>query len=134
MVKVGVDHQRQAVLMRDRRDRGDVEHVEAGIAQGLGKQGFGVGPDRRAPGIQVARFDEGGFDAEARQGVVQQVVRAAVERAGGDDMRAGAGDGGEPECSAAWPQAVAMPATPPSSAAMRSSSTALVGLEMREYT
>ena len=39
-----------------------------------------------------------------------------------------------PRCIAAWPLAVAMPATPPSSAAMRSSSTALVGFEMREYT
>ena len=37
-----------------------------------------------------------------------------------------------PRCIAAWPLATAMPATPPSSAAMRSSSTALVGLEMRE--
>src|SRR5471032_1568661 len=39
-----------------------------------------------------------------------------------------------PRCMAAWTLAVAMPATPPSSAAMRSSSTALVGLEMRLYT
>ena len=37
-----------------------------------------------------------------------------------------------PRCRAAWPLATAMPATPPSRAAMRSSSTALVGLEMRE--
>ena len=35
-------------------------------------------------------------------------------------------------CSAAWPEAVAMAPTPPSSAAMRSSRTATVGLEMRE--
>jgi hypothetical protein len=34
-------------------------------------------------------------------------------------------------CSAAWPLAVAMAPTPPSSAAMRSSSTAVVGLDMR---
>ena len=34
-------------------------------------------------------------------------------------------------CSAAWPLAVAMAPTPPSSAAMRSSSTAVVGLLMR---
>ncbi len=36
-----------------------------------------------------------------------------------------------PRCSAAWPEAVATAPTPPSSAAMRSSSTATVGLEMR---
>jgi hypothetical protein len=37
-------------------------------------------------------------------------------------------------CSAACPLAVAIAPTPCSSAAMRSSSTATVGLEMREYT
>ena len=37
-------------------------------------------------------------------------------------------------CIAAWPLAVAIAPTPPSSAEMRSSSTALVGLEMRVYT
>ena len=35
-------------------------------------------------------------------------------------------------CSAAWPLAVAMAPTPPSSAAMRSSKTATVGLDSRE--
>jgi len=35
-------------------------------------------------------------------------------------------------CSAACPEAVAIAPTPPSSAAMRSSNTATVGLEMRE--
>ena len=37
-------------------------------------------------------------------------------------------------CSAAWPLAVAIAPMPPSNAAMRSSSTALVGLLMRLYT
>ena len=37
-------------------------------------------------------------------------------------------------CSAAWPEAVAMAPMPPSSAAMRSSNTAVVGLESRLYT
>ena len=37
-------------------------------------------------------------------------------------------------CIAAWPLAVAIAPTPPSSADMRSSSTALVGLLIREYT
>ena len=34
-----------------------------------------------APAVDVARLDEGRRDAEARQRVVQQVVRAAAERA-----------------------------------------------------
>ena len=36
------------------------------------------------------------------------------------------------KCSAAWPLAVATAPTPPSSAEMRSSSTATVGFDMRE--
>jgi hypothetical protein len=46
------------------------------------------GPDRRAPRVEVARVDERRRDAEARQRVVEQVVRAAVERARRDDVRA----------------------------------------------
>jgi hypothetical protein len=38
------------------------------------------------------------------------------------------------KCKAAWPLLVAMAPTPPSSAATRSSSTAVVGFEMRLYT
>ncbi len=55
---------------------------------------FGRSAARHA--ARSPRFDEGRVDAEAPQRVVQQIVRAAVQRAGGDDMRAGAhqrGDG-----------------------------------------
>ena len=38
--------------------------------------------------VEVARIDERRLDAEARQRVVEQVVRAAVERARRDDVRA----------------------------------------------
>ena len=49
-----------------------------------------------APAVDVAGFDEGGLDAEAAHRVVQQVLRAAVQRRGGHDVRARAhqrGDG-----------------------------------------
>ena len=95
--KSRIDHQRQAMRVRDRRHRGNVEHVQPGVAQRLGKQRLRVGPDGGAPGVQIARLDEGGFDAEARQRVMQEIVRAAVERTGGDDVRAGAGDRREAE-------------------------------------
>jgi hypothetical protein len=79
----------------------------------------------RSPG------DEGRGDAEARQREVEQVVRAAVERARGDDVRAGAGDRRDRQMQAAWPLAVAIAPLPPSRAATRSSRTALVGFESR---
>ena len=54
------------------------------------------GPDRGAPAVDVARLDEGRLDAEAAHRVVQQVLRAAVQRRAGHDVRARAhqrGDG-----------------------------------------
>ena len=74
-----VHHQRQAMLMGQRGHRRDVEHVEAGIAQRLAEQQSRFGADRGAPGVNIARIDEGSGDAEARQGVVEQVVRAAIQ-------------------------------------------------------
>ena len=51
------------------------------------KQEPRVRPDRRAPGVEIARIDERRLDAEARQRVIEQVVRPAVERARCDDVR-----------------------------------------------
>jgi hypothetical protein len=127
-----VDEQRQAGVVRDRSHVGDVEHVQAGVAQRLAEQQPRLGPDRGAPGVDVARIDEGGRDAEARQRVGQQVVRAAVERAAGATTWLPApASVAIARCSAACPLAVAIAPTPPSRAAMRSSSTAVVGLLMR---
>ncbi len=81
--------------MRDRADARDVEHVQAGVAERLAEQQFRVGADRGAPCVDVARLDERGLDAEARQRVVQQIVAAAVERAGGHHVRAGTGQRGD---------------------------------------
>ena len=47
-----------------------------------------VRADRGAPGVEVARVDERRLDAEAGQGVGEEVVRAAVERVARDDVRA----------------------------------------------
>ena len=127
-----VDHQRQAVFVRDRRDAGDVEQGQAGVADRFAEQQGGPCRDGPAPGIGVARVDEGGGDAEARQGIAEQVVRAAVERTRGDDVPARAGEGGDGQQQRRLAAGHGDRPTPPSSAAMRSSSTALVGLEMRE--
>ena len=47
--------------------------------------------------VEVVGVDEADLDAEARQGVVEEVVGAAVERGGGDDLVAGRGEGGDGE-------------------------------------
>ena len=83
-----VDQQRQAVVVRDGGNARDVEHLEAGVAERLAEHEPRLGPDRRAEGARVARVDQRGGDAEARQRVDEQVVAAAVERARRDDMAA----------------------------------------------
>ncbi len=83
-----IDQQRHAGIVRDRRHGRDVEHVQPWVAQRLAKQQARLGADGRAPAVDVARPDKGGFDAEAAQRVVQQVVRTAVQRRRRHDMRA----------------------------------------------
>ena len=87
-----VDQQWQTVLVGERRDCGQVEHVEPGVAERLAEQQLRGRADRGAPGVDVAGLHERGLDAEAPQGVVQQVVRAAVQRARTHDVRARAGE------------------------------------------
>ncbi len=90
-----VDQQRNAMFVAQLGQRRDVQHVQARIAERLAEQQPGLGPDRGAPGVDVARLHEGGLDAEAAQRVVQQIVRTAVQRGRGDDMRAGAHQRGD---------------------------------------
>ena len=84
-----IDEKRQSVLVRERGHTRHVEDFEARIAERLAEEQPRLRPDRRAPRVEVARVDERRLDPEARQRVVQQVVRAAVERARRDDVRAG---------------------------------------------
>ena len=88
-----IDQQRQPVIVRQRRDARHVEHVEPGVAERLAEQQPRFGTDRRTPRVDVARIDERRRDAEARQRVVEQIVRAAVQRARRDDVRACAQQG-----------------------------------------
>ena len=43
---------------------GNIEHVQPRIAEGFTEEQAGIGTQRGAPGIDVSRLDEGGFDAE----------------------------------------------------------------------
>src|SRR5690606_20155149 len=73
------------------------EHVQAGVAHGLAEEQARLGTDGLAPAVDVAGIDESRLDPEPRQGVLEQVVRAAIERARSDDVRAGAGNGRDGE-------------------------------------
>jgi hypothetical protein len=85
-----VDQQRQPVVVRNRGDARNVEHVESRIAERLAEQETRLGANRRAPRVGITRIDERRADSEARKRVIEEVVRAAVQRPRRDDVRAGA--------------------------------------------
>lgn len=93
-----VDDEGDAGLVGDVGDAPDVEDVAARVAEALGEDRLGGGADRGAPGVEVVRVvDEGHLDAQARQGVPEQVVGAAVQGGAGDEVVAGAGQGEQGE-------------------------------------
>ena len=74
-----VDEQRQSVLVRDGRDRLDVEHVAAGVADRLREKRLGVVADRGLPCAQVVGIDPRQLDTQLAQHVLELVDRAAVQ-------------------------------------------------------
>ena len=109
----------------------DVDDVQLGIAQRLGIDGLGLRVDGFAQAVEVVGVDKPHGDAQPRKGVVEEVVSAAVERGGGYDFFARRASVVRVRVSAAWPEAVARPAAPPSRAATRFSKTSVVGFMMR---
>jgi hypothetical protein len=84
-----VDDERDLVLVRDRTDPLEVEHVALRVADRLAVEGAGLGPDGRAPSVEVVGIgDERDLDAELGERVVEEVVGAAVERRRRDDVSA----------------------------------------------
>ena len=86
-----VHQQRHAGLVGDRAHRGNVQHVQARVAHGLAEEAawcsgrIAARQPSMSPGLTKVVVD-----AEAAQRVVQQVLRAAVQRGAGHDVRAGA--------------------------------------------
>ena len=73
------------------RDLGDLLNVDqqvAGVAQCFAEKKPCVRAHRRVPRINVTRINKCRLDAETRQCVIKQIVRAAVQRAAGDDVAA----------------------------------------------
>ena len=101
-----VDDQRHAVLVGDRRHALDVEHVVAGVADGLAVEGLGVRPHRGPPRVEVVGVvDEGHVDAQLRQRVVEAGCRC--RRRGRRRTRCGCPASARfrmARVSAAWPR------------------------------
>ncbi|CAM4172240.1 hypothetical protein ACAN107058_23330 [Paracidovorax anthurii] len=90
----GVVHdQRHAVVVRHLRQRGDVGHVAQRVADGFDEHRLGPRVDVPGEARRIARIGEARGDALARQRVGEEVVGAAVERAGRDDVVARLRDG-----------------------------------------
>ena len=92
------------VLARERRDApGCRARPPTGCPPSRRRAAASPGRIARAPGVEVARGHEGGLDAEAGQGVGEQVVRAAVEARRGDDVPALAHEGGDGQVQGGLP-------------------------------
>ena len=84
-----VDEQRRAVLVRETRERLDVEHVAARVADRLAEKRLRVRPDRRFPRVEVVRIDPRELHRHLVQQVLELIHRAAVERRRRHDVIAG---------------------------------------------
>ena len=81
-----VDEQRHAVLVRDARNRLDVEHVAARVADRLAEESFRVVAHRAAPGSEIVGIHPRDLHAHLAQHVLQLIDGAAVERGRRDDV------------------------------------------------
>ena len=81
-----VDDERRAVLMRDFRDRGDVDDFQRRIGRAFEEGRLRVGAHRGAPGVEIRPVDQRRGDAEARQQFLDDIETRAEQGLGGDDM------------------------------------------------
>ncbi|MDT4846772.1 hypothetical protein FQZ97_808060 [compost metagenome] len=88
-----VHDQRHAGGVRHGGERADVGHVAQRVAHRFAVDRLGALVDQRGERGRIARIGETHRDALLREGVGKQVVGAAVERGGRDDVVARFGDG-----------------------------------------
>jgi len=86
--QLGADVFLYTVGRTDLRYRGDVQHLQPGIAERLGKQQARLVGDGARETCGIARIGQRGGDAEARQGMREHVVRAAVDARRRNDVPA----------------------------------------------
>ena len=98
----GVVHdEHDPVSVRHGSNAFEVGDIRVRVAESLGIDHFGVGPDGSLEGFQVIDIQNSILDTLRAEGVGDQVVGTAVEVVGGDDVVAilqdilqGVGDGG----------------------------------------
>ncbi len=71
----------------------DVDDIARRVADGFAEQGLGVFVDQGGSGVEVIRRGKPHLDTLAREGVGEQVVGAAIQLGGTDDIAADLGDG-----------------------------------------
>ena len=81
-----VDHQRNAVFVRDLGDRLDIEHIAARIADRFAIEQLGLGRDGLAEIFGIVRLDEHEIVAEPAHGDIELRECAAVQGAGRNDL------------------------------------------------
>ena len=87
-----VDDQRHAVLVRDLGQLLQIDHVARRVADGLAEQRAGLVIDQRFHLVEIVERGHPHIHALAREGVGEQVVGAAVQLAGADDVVTGLAD------------------------------------------
>ena len=88
-----VDDQRQPRRVSDVGHVPDADNVQLGVADRFDVEGAGAIRDRPAEVLQVRRVDERRLDAVSWQRDREEVVRAAVEAGGRDDLVSGFQEG-----------------------------------------
>ena len=90
-----VHDERDAARVRHLGERPEVDHVARGVADRLAEDGLRAPVDEPPDARDVPVVREARLDPEAREGVREEVVGAAVELRGRDDVVARLGEGEE---------------------------------------
>ena len=72
--------------MRYLRDSWNIQHIKPRVAHCFTKKQFGVGSNRFFPSIDIVWMDKGGFNAKSAHRVVQQIMRATIQRTARNNM------------------------------------------------
>ncbi|MNL26364.1 hypothetical protein D3C87_1478850 [compost metagenome] len=81
-----IDDQRDAVRMRDLGQFRHIGDIAQRVADRFAEDGLGACIDQGGEGLGLARVGEAHLDADLWQGVGKQVVGAAIQLAGGDEI------------------------------------------------
>jgi len=87
-----VHHQRHPVAMGNGGERLDIHHIASRVADGFTKQGAGVVVDQRLKACVIIKGRHPHFYTLRWKGVGKEIIGAAVELSGTDNIVTGAGD------------------------------------------